>query len=72
MKLFPSVGSDEGDAEQCGEKFRWRMEIRPTPNPLFRRVNVSVFVAVHINKQDIYCRSRIFCFAVHAGFFQAR
>jgi general secretion pathway protein I len=43
QSLFPAMGSDEGEAEQAGEKFRWHIDVKPTPNPLFRRVDVHVF-----------------------------
>lgn len=42
---FPDPGQNEGRAVQGGRPFRWREEIRETPNPLFRRVDVSVFAA---------------------------
>lgn len=40
---FPPPGRNEGVAAQGGQRFIWREEIRGTPNPLFRRVDVSVF-----------------------------
>lgn len=40
---FPGVGSEEGEAEQAGEKFRWHADVKPTPNPLFHRVDIRVF-----------------------------
>ena len=40
---WPSPGVSEGSAEQAGRSYRWREEVKPTPNPLFRRVDVSVF-----------------------------
>lgn len=40
---FPDIGQGEGVAVQGGRHFRWREEIRETPNPLFRRIDVSVF-----------------------------
>jgi general secretion pathway protein I len=40
---WPPVGRNEGRATQAGRSYVWREEIRPTPNPLFRRVDVSVF-----------------------------
>ena len=43
--VFPNQGSNEGDVVQGGEQFHWREEIKPTPNPLFRRVDVRVFGA---------------------------
>ena len=48
MRLFPSEGKNEGDAIQGGQQFHWVEEIKATPNPLFRRVEVKVFAA----KQD--------------------
>jgi general secretion pathway protein I len=45
LRMFPGVGSEEGDAEQAGEKFRWHVDVKPTPNPLFRRVDIRVFGA---------------------------
>ena len=40
---WPSPGVSEGSAEQAGRSYRWREEVKPTPNPLFRRIDVSVF-----------------------------
>jgi general secretion pathway protein I len=45
MHYFPKVGAAEGDAVQGGEKFHWREDVKATPNPLFRRVDVRVFAA---------------------------
>lgn len=42
---WPDMGSGEGQATQGGRLFRWREEIKPTPNPLFRRVDISVYDA---------------------------
>ena len=47
-QLFLNEGSNEGEAIQGEQKFRWVEEIKATPNPLFRRVEVKVFAA----KQD--------------------
>lgn len=40
---WPEPGSGEGRATQAGRLFTWREEIRTTPNPLFRRVDILVF-----------------------------
>ena len=40
---WPSPGVSEGSAEQAGRSYRWREEVKTTPNPLFRRIDVSVF-----------------------------
>ena len=48
MHLFPSEGKNEGDAVQGDQQFHWVEEIKSTPNPLFRRVEVKVFAS----KQD--------------------
>jgi general secretion pathway protein I len=40
---WPQPGVSEGSAEQAGRSYRWREEVKTTPNPLFRRVDVSVF-----------------------------
>jgi general secretion pathway protein I len=40
--LFPGLGSEQGEAEQAGEKFLWHSDVKPTPNPLFRHVDIRV------------------------------
>lgn len=45
MRLFPNEGKNEGEAVQGDQQFRWVEEIKSTPNPLFRRVEVKVFAA---------------------------
>jgi len=42
-QAWPQPGTNEGTAEQAGRSYRWREEIKATANPLFRRVDVSVF-----------------------------
>ncbi len=39
---FPSVGDSEFGCEQLGIAYRGKLVVRPTPNPLFRRVDVEV------------------------------
>ena len=40
---FPRMGRHEGEATQGRSRFSWREEVVATPNPLYRRVDVSVF-----------------------------
>jgi len=44
-QAWPQPGTNEGTADQAGSSYRWREEVRATANPLFRRVDVSVFGA---------------------------
>jgi general secretion pathway protein I len=39
---WPGVGSRSGEAEQAGLKLTWRETVSTTPNPLFRRIEISV------------------------------
>jgi general secretion pathway protein I len=57
---FPAVGVNEGEAPMAGRQYFWREEIKTTPNPLFRRVDVSVYVA----KEDEHALARLSGFAV--------
>ena len=38
-----AVGTQEGEDTQAGIRLLWREEISSTPNPAFRRMEVSVF-----------------------------
>lgn len=38
----PSPGSANGEAVQAGMRFIWRETISPTPNPVFRKVDIVV------------------------------
>lgn len=40
---FPSLGQERGTSRQAGVDFVWQQEVRTTPNPLFRQVDVTVF-----------------------------
>lgn len=42
-QAWPPTGTNEGTADQAGRSYRWREEVKSTANPLFRRVDVSVF-----------------------------
>lgn len=42
MKQFPGVGDSEFLCEQLGVSYRGTLEVRPTPNPNFRRADAVV------------------------------
>ncbi len=42
---YPPLGRNEGRETQARTEFRWREDVRGTPNPLFRRVDVTVMDA---------------------------
>ena len=44
-KQFPGVGDSSSTCEQVGRSFTVRMEVRPTLNPNFRRVDTRVLNA---------------------------
>jgi len=44
-QTWPALGRSEGEAVQAGRTFRWEQTVQPTPNPLFRRVEVLIFEA---------------------------
>jgi general secretion pathway protein I len=57
---FPPVGNNEGEDTMAGQRYFWREETKATPNPLFRRVDVSVF----LTEGDSHALSRLSGFAV--------
>ena len=42
-KLFPGVGDTDFTCVQMGITYRGQLQIQPTPNPSFRRVDAVVF-----------------------------
>jgi general secretion pathway protein I len=40
--VFPPLGEAEGHAQQADRTYHWKTVVQPTPNPLFRRVDVTV------------------------------
>jgi general secretion pathway protein I len=42
---FPDTGPSSGKVEQGGLSFTWQTDVRPTDNPLFRRINIKVLNA---------------------------
>lgn len=57
---FSPIGNNEGEVTMGGRQFFWREEVKATPNPLFRRVDVSVFAA----QGDNHALSRLSGFSV--------
>jgi len=41
-RQFPSVGDGDFGCEQLGRSFSGKLQVRPTPNPNFRRVDAQV------------------------------
>jgi general secretion pathway protein I len=39
---WPAAGAREGDATQAGTRFRWRENVTGTPNPSFRKIEITV------------------------------
>jgi general secretion pathway protein I len=39
---WPALGEDSGASEQAGVSFVWRVRVAITPNPAFRRIDISV------------------------------
>jgi len=41
-RQFPGVGDSDFACEQLGQSFAGKLQVRPTPNPNFRRVDARV------------------------------
>ncbi|MDZ7856642.1 type II secretion system minor pseudopilin GspI [Sphaerotilus sp.] len=41
-RQLPPIGDSEFSCEQVGQTFQGRVAVRPTPNPLFRRIDVRM------------------------------
>jgi len=39
---WPPLGNTSGDAEQAGTRFVWQASVTTTPNPAFRRIDITV------------------------------
>jgi general secretion pathway protein I len=39
---WPAIGSYSGNAQQAGAQFLWREVVTTTPNPAFRKIEISV------------------------------
>jgi general secretion pathway protein I len=44
-RQLPPIGDSEFPCEQVGQTYQGRVSVRPTPNPLFRRIDVRVLDA---------------------------
>ncbi|MCZ2104232.1 MAG: type II secretion system minor pseudopilin GspI [Comamonadaceae bacterium] len=42
-RQLPSIGDTESGCEQVGRSYRVALQVTPTPNPQFRRVDAQVF-----------------------------
>lgn len=60
MGRFPPIGVNEGEVTMGGQRYFWREETNGTPNPLFRRVDVTI----RVDKSDGHALSRLSGFAV--------
>lgn len=61
-RAWPGVGMRSGESEQAGLKLTWRETVSTTPNPLFRRVEISVGESEH----DDYALARLTGFVARA------
>jgi general secretion pathway protein I len=41
-RSWPAVGARDGDAVQAGARFAWHENVAGTPNPSFRRIEITV------------------------------
>jgi len=39
---WPALGRYEGEAEQAGTSFVWQAQVSTTPNPAFRKIEITV------------------------------
>ncbi|MES1981050.1 MAG: type II secretion system minor pseudopilin GspI [Pseudomonadota bacterium] len=44
-KDWIGTGTQEGEDTQAGVKLQWREEVFETPNPAFRRMEISIYIA---------------------------
>ncbi|RTL50112.1 MAG: type II secretion system protein GspI [Rhodocyclaceae bacterium] len=57
---FPPTGINQGETQMGGRYFVWKEDVKATPNPLFRRVDVAVYAS----GEDDHALSRLSGFAV--------
>ena len=41
-RAWPAVGARDGDAIEAGARFSWHENVTGTPNPSFRRIEITV------------------------------
>ncbi len=39
---FPASGQQDGDETQAGQPFHWHEDVSDTPNPAFRRIEITI------------------------------
>jgi general secretion pathway protein I len=39
---WPALGTTDGEAEEAGARFVWQAKVSTTPNPAFRRIDITV------------------------------
>jgi general secretion pathway protein I len=62
MRSFPETGSTQGQVTQGGENFIYTMNVSPTPNYSFRRIELSVAVTErpeHILALQVFYAARV-------------
>ncbi|WP_297571998.1 type II secretion system minor pseudopilin GspI [uncultured Deefgea sp.] len=62
MRVFPETGSTQGQVQQGGEAFIYRMNVSPTPNYSFRRIELLVSVPSdpeHALAQQVFYAARV-------------
>lgn len=57
---FPDTGLSDGEVDMGGRTFFWREDVKSTPNPLFKRVDVTVYA----NRDDEHALTTLSGFAV--------
>jgi general secretion pathway protein I len=50
-QFAPPLGASEHPCQQRGRDYTVKQQINPTPNPLFRRIELSVFAKAQISER---------------------
>ncbi|WP_273429718.1 type II secretion system minor pseudopilin GspI [Chitinibacter tainanensis] len=61
QRAYPETGATEGRVQQGGEIFIYRMNVSPTPNYSFRRVELQILAAAaptHVLSTQVYYATR--------------
>ena len=45
LQQWPDFGETSGKEEQAGMQFSWKIRVTSTQNPLFRKIDISVYDA---------------------------
>lgn len=49
---FPGIGRSDGEATLGGQRWRWQMDVNATDEATIRRLDVQVFVASDVVRED--------------------